>query len=265
MRFLTCPPEHFTVAYEINPFMHREVAVDPYVAAEQWQALRDALERCGAKVETVEPRPDLPDLVFAANAGLVIGDVAVPSAFLHPERRGEEPVWREWFERHGFQVRALGDDRPFEGAGDAMVCGPDGTLIAGYRWRSVVESHVALGAVLERPVRSVPLDDTRFYHLDLALLPVGEQRALAVGAAFDHYAATVVAAAIPVVEELTLDEGLAFCANSVVAGDVVVMHSCPPRVGRVLERWGYEPLEVPVGEFLKAGGSCRCLTLALGG
>ena len=41
------------------------------------------------------------------------------------------------------------------------------------------------------------------------------------------------------------------------------MPVCPARVGRLLERWGFEVVESHVDEFLKAGGGCRCLTLAL--
>ena len=54
-----------------------------------------------------------------------------------------------------------------------------------------------------------------------------------------------------------------FCANSVVVDRNVVMPAVPPRVGRQLEAWGFEVTESPVGEFLKASGGCRCLTLAL--
>ena len=41
------------------------------------------------------------------------------------------------------------------------------------------------------------------------------------------------------------------------------MPTVPPRVGRQLEAWGFDVVECPVDEFLKAGGGCRCLTLAL--
>jgi N-dimethylarginine dimethylaminohydrolase len=63
--------------------------------------------------------------------------------------------------------------------------------------------------------------------------------------------------------ELEPDEVLSFCANSVVVGKAVIMPSCPPRVGRQLEGWGFEVVETPMSEFQKAGGGCRCLTLAL--
>ena len=41
------------------------------------------------------------------------------------------------------------------------------------------------------------------------------------------------------------------------------MPDCPARVGRILEGWGFDVRVSPVGEFLKAGGGVRCLTLAL--
>jgi arginine dihydrolase len=260
-----CPPKHYTVAYEINPFMHVEVEVDNQRAREEWEGLRRTLEKCGALVEAMEPVKGLPDLVFTANAGLVVDGVAVPSRFLHPERKGEEPHDRAFLASHGLEIRELPGGHPFEGAGDAMACGQGGVLLAGYRFRTSVMSHAELGATLTRPVRSLSLVDARFYHLDLALLPLDQDRALAVGAAFDRYAATVIREVIPLVEELTLEEGLGFCANSVVVGSHVVMHRCPTRVGHLLERWGFEPVEAPVGEFLKAGGSCRCLVLTLQG
>jgi N-dimethylarginine dimethylaminohydrolase len=49
----------------------------------------------------------------------------------------------------------------------------------------------------------------------------------------------------------------------VVIGGTVVMPHTPARVGRQLEQWGFDVVEVQVGEFLKAGGGCRCLTLSL--
>jgi N-dimethylarginine dimethylaminohydrolase len=49
----------------------------------------------------------------------------------------------------------------------------------------------------------------------------------------------------------------------VVIGNVVVMPACTPRLGRILESLGFEIALTPVDEFLKAGGGCRCLTLAL--
>ncbi|MGH2687156.1 MAG: hypothetical protein ACRDJP_16955, partial [Actinomycetota bacterium] len=57
-RYLMCPPEHFGVLYEINPWMHREIKVDRDRARSQWEALRATLEAAGAQVEIQDPHPD---------------------------------------------------------------------------------------------------------------------------------------------------------------------------------------------------------------
>ena len=49
--FVMCPPLHFGVLYEINPWMSREVQVAPDVAVEQWDRLVATLRDAGATVE----------------------------------------------------------------------------------------------------------------------------------------------------------------------------------------------------------------------
>src|SRR4029077_10391490 len=78
-RYLMCPPEHFGVVYEINPWMHREVVVDRERAQGQWDELVRTLRAAGADIELLDPHPDLPDLVFTANAGIVNGRQFVPA------------------------------------------------------------------------------------------------------------------------------------------------------------------------------------------
>lgn len=256
-----CPPEHFGVLYEINPWMHAEVAVDADKAREQWDGLAGALRAAGAEVEVLTPTPGLPDLVFTANAGVVRGDCFVPSRFRHPERQPEVARYVEWFRSRGYAVRTLPPGVTHEGSGDAVAFGD--LYLSGYRQRSDATAHLALSRLLGVPVRPVELSDPRFYHLDLTFCPLDDRRAIVAPDAWDAYGRRVVASLVP--EPLTLEpeETAAFCANSVVVGRTVVMPRCPPRLGRTLEGWGFDPVEVPVGEFQKAGGACRCLTLPL--
>jgi len=260
-RYLMCPPEHYGVLYEINPWMHREVAVDSDRAREQWGGLVDTLKAAGATIELLEPRADLPDLVFTANAGLVNGTQFVPSRFRHPERQRETEVDIAWFAACGFRVDELPEDVHHEGAGDALPF--RGVLVSGYRFRSDAASHAYVSRLTGAPVRSVELADPRLYHLDLTFCPLDDRRAIVAPDGWDGYGRKVMAALVPEPLVLELDDAMVFCANSVVVDDVVVMHDCPPAVGRRLEAWGFEVAISPVGEFLKAGGSCRCLTLAL--
>ena len=256
-----CPPEHFGVLYEINPWMHREVAVDLEVARAEWDGLVALLRAAGAQVEVLRPQPGLPDLVFTANAGTVNGDVFVPSRFRHPERHGEVPHYVRWFTDHGYAVAGLPDNVSHEGAGDALAFGQG--FLSGYRFRSDAAAHLALSRLVGAEVRPVELVDPRLYHLDLSFCPLDERRALTAPEAWDPYGRRVVEALVPEPLVLDADEMMAFCANSVVVGTNVVMPACPPRVGRQLQAWGFSVDVAPVTQFLKAGGACRCLTLAL--
>jgi N-dimethylarginine dimethylaminohydrolase len=259
--YLMCPPDHFGVLYEINPWMHREVAVDPDRARDEWEALVVTLRDAGAEIEVLEPVEGLPDMVFTANAGIVNGRQFVPTNFRNPERQGEQPHFTAWFASRGYRIDEIPGHLAHEGAGDALPFGD--TLVSGYRWRSDAGAHHVLTTLTNVAVRSVELTDERFYHLDITFCPLDDRHAMVTPAVWDVYGAKVVEALVPEPLVLELDEAETFAANSVVVGRNVVMPACPPRVGRQLEAWGFEVGVADVSEFLKAGGGVRCLTLAL--
>ncbi len=259
--YLMCPPEHFEVVYSINPWMDTAVPVDAARARAQWDELVATLRAAGADVRTIDPAPGLPDMVFTANAGLVVGDTFVPAAMRDEERRGEREHFARWFTAAGFRVAGFENGAVQEGAGDALPFG--GRLVGGWRTRSSEASYAELARLTGARPAAVELVDPRFYHLDLAFCPLGEGRAMVVPSALTEAGRAILSELVT--EPLVLDaaEGEAFCANSVVVGRTVVMPACPPRVRRRLEAWGLEPVVVDVSEFLKAGGAVRCLTLAL--
>jgi N-dimethylarginine dimethylaminohydrolase len=261
-----CPPRHFGVLYEINPWMSREVSVDPDLALAQWEGLVATLEAAGAEVVLMEPEDDVPDLVFTANAGVVNGGQFVPSHFRHPERRPETPINAAWFAKRGWRVDHLPPELDHEGAGDALPFTPeDGrpVLLSGYSFRSDAGAATELSTLLGCPVRPIQLVDPRLYHVDLTFCPLDSRRAIVAPLGWDAYGRKVVEALVPEPLVLSDDETLSFCANSVVVGPTIVMPAVPPRVGRQLEGWGFSVVRCKIDEFLKAGGGCRCLTLAL--
>lgn len=265
-RYMVCPPQHFTVLYEINPWMRREVSVSPEKARTQWEGLVATVRAAGAEVVVMDPQPYVPDLVFTANAGIVNGDQFVPSHFRHPERRPETDIDVAWFAGRGWRVDRLSPDLDHEGAGDALpFTDPNGrsVLLSGYHFRSDATAATELSRLLGCPVRPIELVDERLYHLDLTFCPLDERRAMIAPLGWDDYGRKVVEALVPEPLVLSDDETLSFCANSVVVDRTVIMPLVPPRVGRRLEAWGFEVVECRVDEFLKAGGGCRCLTLAL--
>ena len=138
-----------------------------------------------------------------------------------------------------------------------------GVLLSGYRIRSDASAATALSRVIGAPVRPIELVDTRLYHFDLTFCPLDDRRAICAPQGWDRYGAKVIGQLVPEPLYLESEEAMAFCANSVVVDHTVIMPSVPPRVGRQLSKWGFEVIECRVDEFLKAGGGCRCLTLAL--
>jgi N-dimethylarginine dimethylaminohydrolase len=265
---LMCLPRHYGIDYEINPWMDRRRQVDRRRAVAQWRNLYRALtgetatpRGPVAEVELLAPQRGLPDLVFTANAGLVYGNRFVPSRFRHVERAGEEPIFRAWFAEHGFDLVDLPEGCAFEGAGDALFCGEN--LFAGYHYRSDIRSHRMLSERLGVPVLSLELVDPRFYHLDTCFCPLDGESAIYYPGAFDDYGRRVLQERIPHPIGIDDEDAALFGANAVVLGRDVFLNAGCDTLYRQLEERGFQPHAVELGEFLKSGGSAKCLTLDL--
>jgi N-dimethylarginine dimethylaminohydrolase len=262
-RILMCPPDHFGIEYEINPWMHREVSADNAKAVSQWNALTSILKGLGVEIELLEPKKGLPDLVFTANAGVVKNNVFVPSVFRHVQRQGETPVFIDWFSRNGWDVVPLPTSASFEGAGDALFCGE--RLFAGYVNRSEISSHAQIGTLFECEVLSLELVDPRYYHLDTCFCPLAPGVALYHPGAFDEYGRKVLEGNVPTLIPVAGDEAVRFGCNAVVIGKNVVHNTGCPNMAAELERHGFKSHATELDEFLKSGGSAKCLTLRLDG
>ncbi|MEX2236332.1 MAG: arginine deiminase-related protein [Dehalococcoidia bacterium] len=260
-RILMCAPEFYDVRYEINPWMSIKRPANRRNALAQWEFLYQSLLEGGAQIELVEPVDGVPDLVFTANAGLVIGNKAVQSNFRYPERQPEEPVFRAWFERAGYEVVTIPDRLAFEGEGDAFVVG--NTVIAGYRFRSDIRTHQFLGEIAGMEAVSVELTDPRFYHLDTCFCPLNGGMAFYFPGAFDDYGIRAMQSVIALMLPIPEEEALRFACNAVVLDHDVYLQKDCPMTQELLSEHGFTTHEVDLTEFLKAGGSAKCLTLFL--
>jgi N-dimethylarginine dimethylaminohydrolase len=258
-----CPPDYYGIEYEINPWMSRARGSNSERARQQWSGLEEVLRGLGASVELMAPQQGLPDLVFTANAGLVFGNRFFSSRFRHAVRARETPHFDAWFSAHGFSVEHLPEDVYFEGAGDALFCGP--ILFAGYRIRSDVQGHQYLGRALERLVLPLELVNPRFYHLDTCFCPVAAGEAIYFPSAFDAYGQKVLEGHVPRLLAVEEAEAHRFGCNAVVVGKTVVLNTGCPKLALGLQAWGYQTVATELDEFLKAGGSAKCLTLRLDG
>lgn len=274
-----CRPDHFEVVYKINPWMEPDDparAVDRGAAHRQWNTLYDLIVSLGGEVELVEPVPGLPDMCFTANAGFphsgndfVRAKGVVLSSFREEERRGEEEFFRLAFEGLGYRTQTC-DDLPFEGAGDAFAV--DGVLFLGYGFRTdyyaagEVSAHAGVGHVV-----MCRLTDPYFYHLDTCFCPLrsgdGANDVLFYRGAFSD--ATLSSFGLlsrtGCFRFLEVPEGEArrFACNAVQVGTHVILPEGCPETEAMLEG-RYTTHAVPMDQFLKSGGACKCLTLLLG-
>lgn len=264
-RLLMCPPTHFAVDYVINPWMEGNLhSADPARAQSQWAALHGVLSDL-VRIDLIAPGEGLPDMPFTANAGLVLGDAFVPSRFHHAQRRGEEALFTEWFAQQGFAIRQLPAGMDFEGAGDALLDRDAPRLWLGHGHRSDAGVAQEVAAMFDLEAIPLSLSDPRFYHLDTCFCPLTGGWLLYYPPAFDAEAIGAIAARIPESRRIAVSEqdALAFACNAVSIGTTVVVNRASSALKTALGNAGFETIETPLDEFLKAGGSAKCLTLRL--
>lgn len=135
--------------------------------------------------------------------------------------------------------------------------------------RSDAAAHRFLADTFAADVAPLRLTDPRFYHLDTCFCPLPGGCLLWYPPAFDAQGRAEVERRVPAALRLALSEdaACAFACNAVCAGRTVIMHPPPPQAQDTLSRWlaghGFALRTTPMTEFLKAGGSSKCLTLAL--
>jgi len=260
--FLMCPPNYYGIEYEINPWMDIRHQSDSRLARAQWEKLYDLLKnKLSVNVELIKPAQGLPDMVFTANAGLIYEKQFILASFRHPQRRGESPHFRAWFEERGYRLHVLPQELFFEGAGDGLFFGEN--LFAGYRIRSDIRTHGIIGESLEKRVLSLELVDDRFYHLDTCFCPLDHERALYYPMAFDEYGRQVIERFVPKPLPVSDADALRFGCNAVVIERNVVLHQGCEELKALLGGEGFTVHELNLSEFLKAGGSAKCLTLRI--
>jgi N-dimethylarginine dimethylaminohydrolase len=267
--YLMCPPEFFDVAYIINPWMKGNIrAIDNALAKKQWRDLYDIV--CDhATVRIVLPQPGSPDMVFTANAGLVLGKKFITSRFRYPERQYEEPYFADWFMDRGFDVKLMPREMYFEGAGDALFDRAAGKqnarLWMAHGHRSLEVAAGEISAYLKCKVETLQLVDDRFYHLDTCFCPLEGGYVLYYPQAFDAASQAKIAKLVPDKKRIAIleEDALAFACNAVNIGKNVIVNKASADFVSRLSAAGYNVIQTPLTEFMKAGGSAKCLTLRL--
>jgi ornithine--oxo-acid transaminase len=263
--FLMCPPRLYDVNYIINPWMAGNVHASSRTrAAEQWQNLYKAVSKV-AEVQLIEPELGSPDMVFTANAGLEHNGTVAISSFFHPERQGEEPHFRRWFQEAGYTLVNIPRSTPFEGEGDALFTTDGARLWVGYGPRTLVSSHQALRRVWNVEVASLHLIDPRFYHLDTCFAPLEGGHVMYFPEAFDDASLVKIEAYYPEQKRIVVSEvdAACFACNAINVGRTIILNRISRELNARLEALGFAVVQVALSEFMKAGGAAKCLVMKL--
>jgi lysine-ketoglutarate reductase/saccharopine dehydrogenase-like protein (TIGR00300 family) len=264
-RFLLCPPRFYRIEYVINPWMEGNIGrTNRDLALGQWEGVHEALAR-RATVEVVEQAAALPDMPFAANAGVVQQDLFVPARFRFPQRAPEVPLFSEWFHQHRYRVVALPGQATFEGEGDALFQPGLPLLWGGYGVRSSLQVYRHLAELLDVEVIPLRLVDERFYHLDTCFCALPGGRVVYYPGAFDRDSLEAIAARIAPADRFEVDttDALGFACNAIVTNGTYITSAAGDDLREQLARWGHEAVVCPLSEFILAGGAAKCLALHL--
>lgn len=258
-RYLMCPPEHFAVEYAINPWMDPGQPVDPARAMAQWEALRRTYLDLGHDVDVIPAEPGLPDMVFAANGGLVVDSTAYSARFAHPERAAEGPAYLAWLRAAG--LRAVEAGHVNEGEGDLLVVGD--LVLAGTGFRTTTAAHDEVRALFGRPVVTLQLVDPRYYHLDTALAVLDDTTVAYLPEAFSAESREKLRGLFPDAILADAHDAAVLGLNAVSDGRHVVLAAQATGLAEQLRGRGFVPVGVDMSELMKAGGGAKCCTLEL--
>jgi N-dimethylarginine dimethylaminohydrolase len=131
--------------------------------------------------------------------------------------------------------------------------------------RSDIASHNLITAETGLPVLSMELANPRFYHIDVCMCPLEDGHLIYAPEAFDRYGNTVIEAHVPADKriQVSLEEASHFACNMVNIGNTVIFNQAAPNLIDALRSKGLQVFPLDMSEFIKAGGSCKCLTLRI--
>lgn len=266
-KFLMCSPDNFRVIYEINPWMSGQIGkVHINKAYEQWYNFYLDLSKY-ADIQLIESTPDVPDMVFTANAGTVYNHNYISGNMLNKERQSETAKFISWFQRHAYKIQNEFPIGIFEGSGDMFIDELNKTIWCGFGQRSEADTITKIIDTYfpkEWTLHLIKLSNPNFYHLDTCMCLIGDKLGLVYTDAFeqdivDYFTEDYNREWIFISEE----SAKKFLCNSVVIDKEIFMPYVSSGIRKVLEDKGFNIHVHDMSEFIKAGGAMRCLTLEI--
>lgn len=259
-KVLLCPPTHYDIEYEINPWMHVDNKVDQFRVKDEYEQLKQAFKDLGAEVLEIQQEEGLPDMVYIANVGFPIGNSFIKANFRFPQRKKEADFAAAYFEKMGFEILTLPPNVFFEGQGDFLTV--SGKYFFGFGKRSTRDAKDFLSQIVKAECLDFELVDPYYYHLDMSLAPLDAKTVVVNERGFQKEALLRLRSIFPNVITTNEQDNKIIACNLVVVGKTVVVGRGVSReFKKSLSSFGFDFREVPMEEYRKGGGSVKCLTM----
>lgn len=262
MKILLCPPDHFSIQYEINPWMHVQNQVDPSTVQHSYAQLKQTYLSLGIELAYIAPEKGWPDMVYPANYGVIKGNTFIASNYKFPERQGEKQIAINYFTSKGYDVKTLPETIHFEGEGDLLPS--DDTYFLGWGKRSDPAAKPYLEEYLQSKIIDLELVNPYYYHLDTCFAPLGHSRVLINPASFTPTSLRKVHDFFDFVIETNVQDNSVIACNLVLHNQhIVTGKGISDSLKERLSQLGFTVLEIPMAEYIKGGGSVKCCSLII--
>lgn len=255
-----CPPDYYDIEYEINPWMHVTNKVDKQKVSTIYNQLKALYESLGVDVYEIGAVKGLPDMVYTANLGQVVGEKFIVANFKYEERRKEADFASAYFKKKfGYETIKLPDDIFFEGQGDLLSDGK--RFFIGWGKRTDKRAKSYLEKYLGADIMDFELVNPYFYHLDTALAPISPEIVVYNPQSFTADGIKKIHKNFKnCIETNDIDSKVIACNMVIVGNNIVhgagISHSLSENLGNL----GYSLHSIDTREYIKGGGSVKCVS-----
>lgn len=259
-RILLCPPLGYDIKYKINPWMDINHKVNKQKVLEEYNLLKQTYLDLGCDILEIKQEETLPDMVYAANYGFPRDNLFIKSNFKFDQRKGEAEFAKRYFERLQFTVKELPEDIAFEGQGDLLVAG--NKYLLGWGKRTDPQAKKYLEEFLDTEIADFKMVDPYYYHLDTCFLPINDHTIAINQYAFEKEGVEKLQQMFKHIIYVEKKDNDILACNAVVIDKTIVIGSgISEKLKRDFRKAGYETKEIAMNEYLKGGGSVKCLSL----
>lgn len=264
-------PNHFSIDYEINPYMESDTDIGDFRS--NWIDVVRECRKTVDRLHTVDydtyeemstETSRLPDIVFSANHGILTenGDSFIVSNMDTSQRQDEPGYFEKWATEYGYNIKRIPDSISFEGSGDAKWHPQKKLLWVGYGPRTDESAVKEIDKRVDAKVISLELISERFYHLDVCFTALSKTSAIVIPQGLSDKSYNRVKNIFDDVLHVP-DEDINSMGGNCARmpnGDIIIDKD-NNKTADLLKKEGFRVRMVDTSEFKKSGGSVDCLFL----